>query len=255
MNTISGVGPLGAGVDTVLWITAAIMILATLYFVFRMTSAPEENRHFFYASGIITLIAATMYMTMGSGYGSFLQPGVGGQHLFFFGRYIDWVFTTPLILLDLALVALPKNYPGRTPMLWTMMGADVYMILTGIAATAIRSNFRWAFYGVSCAAFLAILYFIVAKLIPQATQRDPQVRRLFNTLCGLLIVLWVLYPIVWLLGSEGFGVISLLAETICYAILDVLAKVAFGFILTSSVPTMAAVDEETTDINRVSVRA
>ncbi len=251
MNRLSGIGPLGTGVDTVLWIVAAIMILATLYFVFRMTSAPEESRHFFYASGIITLIAATMYMTMGSGYGSFYQSG----HLFFFGRYIDWVFTTPLILLDLALVALPKNYPGRTPLLWTIMGADVYMILTGVAASAIRSNFRWAFYGVSCAAFIAILYFIVVKLIPQATKRDPRVRKLFATLSSMLIVLWVLYPIVWLLGGEGFGVISLLAETICYAVLDVLAKVAFGFILTSNVPTMQAADEETSDISKVAVRA
>lgn len=249
--TISGTGPIGSGTDTVLWIVAAIMILGTLYFVFRMTSAPEENRHFFYASGIITLIAATMYMTMASGYGSINQHG----HLFFFARYIDWVFTTPLILMDLALVALPRNYPGRTSLIWTMIGADVYMILTGIAATAIRSDFRWAFFGVSCAGFLAILYFIVAKLTPQATKRDPQVRRLYMTLCGLLLVLWILYPIVWAVGSEGFGVISLLAETICYAVLDVLAKVVFGFILTSSVPTIAAADEETTAISRVAARA
>jgi bacteriorhodopsin len=256
--TISGTGPIGTGTDTVLWITAAIMILANLYFVARMFSAPEERRHFFYASGIITLIAATMYMAMGSGYGSFNQTGVnptGVQHLFFFGRYIDWVFTTPLLLLDLVLIALPRNFPGRNAIIWTMIGADVYMILTGIAATAIRSNFRWAFYGVSCAAFLAILYFIFAKLIPEATRRGPQVRQLFTTLSGLLIVLWVLYPIVWALGSEGFGVISLLAETICYAVLDVLAKVAFGFILTSRVSTLTEADEEMTSISPTAVRA
>ncbi len=46
--------------------------------------------------------------------------------------------------------------------------------------------------------------------------------------------LWFCYPIVWILGAEGFRVLSVETETACYAILDLCAKVGFGFILTSA---------------------
>jgi bacteriorhodopsin len=42
------------------------------------------------------------------------------------------------------------------------------------------------------------------------------------------------YPIVWILGAEGFRVLRVETETACYAILDLFAKVGFGFILTSA---------------------
>ncbi|MGI8502265.1 MAG: bacteriorhodopsin, partial [Hassallia sp.] len=42
------------------------------------------------------------------------------------------------------------------------------------------------------------------------------------------------YPIVWILGPEGFRAINPGLETALYAILDLCAKVGFGFILVSA---------------------
>ena len=53
----------------------------------------------------------------------------------------------------------------------------------------------------------------------------------FRTLALLTIVLWSLYPIVWLLGTEGFIVASSTVEVCLFLILDVLAKTGFGFLL------------------------
>ena len=47
-------------------------------------------------------------------------------------------------------------------------------------------------------------------------------------------MLWFGYPIVWILGAEGFRVLNVETETACYAILDICAKVVYGFILTST---------------------
>ncbi len=47
----------------------------------------------------------------------------------------------------------------------------------------------------------------------------------------LTIVLWSLYPIVWLLGTEGFAVASSTVEVFLFLILDILAKIGFGFLL------------------------
>ena len=226
MGVVSGVS---GATQIVLWIVAAIMIVGCFAFVAMSTRSTEDNRHFFYASAFIPLVAATLYFAMASGYGTIVQAG----HTFYFARYIDWLITTPLLLLDLALVALPR-YPGRSALLAILMGTDAYMIATGFVASYIRSNYRWAWFGFSCVAFLGILYIIGTRLLAGARQRDPQVTRLFTTLAGTLVVLWVCYPIVWALGQEGFGVINPVWEAVLYGILDVCAKVGFGFVLLSS---------------------
>lgn len=40
-----------------------------------------------------------------------------------------------------------------------------------------------------------------------------------------MIVLWFIYPIVWILGAEGIRALSVETETAAYAILDLCAKV------------------------------
>ncbi len=215
------------GTVAVLWIVSAIMIIAALAFTFMQRNASTESKHFYYASSFIALTAATLYFAMASGSGRIIQPG---GHVFLFGRYIDWAITTPLLLLDLALVGLPR-YPGRSALIIWLMGSDVYMIATGFVAAALRSEYRWAWFGISSVAFLVILYIIVGQLGPIARRRDPIVARHFRTLSIMLLVLWFCYPIVWALGTEGFGVFSTFVATVLYGILDVLAKVVYGFIL------------------------
>jgi bacteriorhodopsin len=57
---------------------------------------------------------------------------------------------------------------------------------------------------------------------------------LFTTLRNIVIVLWLAYPVVWLVGTEGAGLIGLGPETAVFAVLDVAAKVGFGFVLLRS---------------------
>lgn len=225
------------GTETVLWIVSAVMMVGTLTFIAMSTRAKEDQKHFYHASAFITLVASTLYFAMASGSGEVAQ----GTHLFFFGRYIDWVITTPLLLLDLALVAMPR-YPGRSAFLAAFLGTDAYMIVTGFVASYIRSDWRWAWFGASAIAFLVILYYIFTKLRESAVQRNPQVTRLFRVLMLWLVVLWICYPIVWALGQEGFGILSTLPETILYGTLDVLAKVGFGFLLLGNRVTLDRVE-------------
>ncbi len=247
---IAGTGPLGGGALTTLWITALIMILGSLYFTFQSFRARPEIKHFYYVTALVPLIAATMYMLMATGYGQISQNG----HIVPYARYIDWTFTTPLLLLDLALIALPRNFPARLAVICTIIAADVYMIVTGFIASLIRSNVRWAFFGVSCAGFLAVLFFIVGKLTPEAGMRNLEVKNLYGTLSLTLIVLWLCYPVVWAIGTEGFGVIPFTTEVVLYAILDLLAKVGYGFILLRASRALMDADRMEAPINANAAR-
>ncbi len=126
-----------------LWLTVGTLsfIAATVFFLFLMTRAPEGSRHFFIITAVITGVAAFFYLTMATG-GT--ATNVDGS-IFYFGRYIDWVVTTPLLLLDLALLALP-NWRRNIGLIAGLIVLDVFMILTGLVAGQSTSTFGAAFW-------------------------------------------------------------------------------------------------------------
>jgi bacteriorhodopsin len=129
---------------------------------------------------------------------------IEGGRLFYF-RCIDWAITTPLLLLDLALLALadPRRNAG---FIAGLIGLEVFMILTGFLAGFRSSGFgRGFWFLVSTAAMIALLYLIVTRLFSEAAGQPEAVNRIFRGLAYLTVVLWALYPIVWLIGTEGLA--------------------------------------------------
>jgi bacteriorhodopsin len=150
---------------------------------------------------------------------------------FYYFRYIDWLITTPLLLLDLALLALAR--PGRNVgLIAGLLGLDVFMILTGlVAGSSTNAFFTVVFFIISTAALVGVLYLLYTRFFTAARAQSQIVAGIFNTLAILTIVLCSLYPIVFLLGTEGFGEVDQGWEIFLFLILDVLAKGGFGFLL------------------------
>ncbi len=69
----------------------------------------------------------------------------------------------------------------------------------------------------------------------------------------MAIVLWPLYPVVWLLGTEGFNAVGSTLEIFLFLILDFFAKIGFGFLLLTNRQTLLgeAVDESQARRSRV----
>lgn len=213
------------------------MALGTIYFVARGWGVREkEEQTFFIVTSFITLTAFASYLSMATGFG-LTEVTVGGRTLdIYWARYADWLITTPLLLLDLALLArADRNTIG------TLIGLDVFMIATGlIAALTTVASFRLVWWGVSSGALLVLLYFLVGTLTTQAEKQDESVSSLFWTLRNLTIGLWVLYPIVWILGTEStLSFLPLYWETAVFMILDLSAKVGFGVLLLRSRSVLA----------------
>lgn len=193
---------------------------------------PGGGGHCFYwITAAITLIAFISYLVMATGAGSTILDN--GRQFYYF-RYLDWLFTTPLLLLDLALLALAR--PERNiGLIAGIIILDVVMILTGLAVGSSTSAAgTTVFFVISTAALIGVLYFLVSRLFAAARAQSRAVAQIFRTLAILTVVLWSLYPIVFLLGSEGFGAIDQAFEIFLILILDLAAKVSFGFLLLSN---------------------
>ncbi len=215
-----------------LWIGTIGMTIGTLYFIGRGRSVTDRKMQEFYIITIfITTIAAAMYLLMATGTG-LTTVNVGGESLtIYWARYADWVFTTPLLLLDLSLLA-----GADRNTIATLIGLDVFMVGTGtIAALETVGAYRILWWGISTGALLALLYILVGTLSQSAADKPAEVRELFTTLRNLVIALWLLYPIVWIVGTEGtLALIPLYWETAAFMVLDLSAKVGFGFLLLRS---------------------
>jgi bacteriorhodopsin len=227
-----------------LWLGTAGMTLGTLYFVARGWGVEDQEQQRFYIITIfITAIASAAYFAMATGFG-LTQVTVNGQVLdIYWGRYADWLFTTPLLLLDLALLARASKNT-----IYTLIGLDVLMIGTGvIGALAASSAFvRIVWWAISTVFLLFLLYFLIRALDEAATRQSAEVRKLTTTLRNMLIVLWLAYPVVWILGTEGtIGIIPLYWETAAFMVLDLTAKVGFGFVLLRSHSILEAATQST----------
>jgi len=224
---------------TWLWLGTAGMFLGMVYFIARGWGVQDTRRQKFYIATIfITAIAFSNYLAMALGYG-LTEVTVAGETLpIYWARYTDWLFTTPLLLLDLALLA-----GADRQTIATLIGLDVAMIGTGAVATltgdaqgaAISTGAqRLIWWGVSTALLLVLLFFLFRNLTEQARSLSAEAQSKFTTLRNLVTVVWLVYPVWWLIGTEGIAAVGLGIETAGFMVIDITAKVGFGFILLQS---------------------
>ncbi len=212
-----------------------LMGLGTLYFLSKAPQARgnPEAQEYFYVTILISGTAFAAYLSMLLGFGDAAVTVGDEVKRIYWARYADWAFTTPLLLLDLSLLA---GYDIRDPPVAALISADGIMIVAGlVGAFTPVFEFRIIWWAVSTIAFVFVIYLLYRALTKGAMSFDDESRKsTFITLRNLTIALWTAYPIVWIIGTEGVGAIPLSAETAIYAVLDVLAKVGFGFILLRS---------------------
>ncbi len=241
---MTGLIPLQGGsavpVQPWLWIGTAGMFLGMLYFISKgWGETNERKQEFFIVTIFITVIAFVNYLAMALGFGVTTVMVAGEQLPIYWARYTDWFFTTPLLLLDLGLLA------GATRNeLASLVGLDAAMIGTGAIATltgdwaqvgALSTGAqRLIWWGVSTALLVVLLYFLFGSLTAKAQQIGGSLASKFTTLRNLIVVIWLVYPVWWLIGTEGLAAVGLGVETAGFMVLDLTAKVGFGIILLSS---------------------
>jgi len=166
----------------------------------------------------------------------------------YWARYVDWSLTTPLLLLDLCLLA---GLSGGHIIITIV--ADVIMIMTGLFAAFSEEKLshqkettssKWAWYAMANVAFLVVIWQLAVNGRATAYAKSAKVGNFFTSIGAFTLVLWVAYPvsslicfilylytnhyqIIWAV-ADGSRIASVDAEIICYAVLDVLAKPIFG---------------------------
>lgn len=228
--------------NRILWITTFIMLaggLAILAIGKRRTAAEGLQT---VLHGVVPIIAACSYLAMATGQGLMVLPtdaavaagAAAPTRIFYFARYIDWTFTTPLLLLSLGLTAMHAG-PKRPGALVGAVLADVMMIVTAFAFGASEQDWtKWTWFIVSCVAFLGVYYVLWMPQMEAAAVQREDVRSTYRRDATLLSLVWLAYPVVLAVAPDGLNILSDTSSVLVIAVLDVVAKVAFGLMSVTS---------------------
>ena len=232
----------------ILWVTTLIMVAGGLLIlaVGKRRTASEATQTVLH--GIVPIIAACSYLAMATGQGLVILPtdaavaagAATPTRVFYFARYIDWTFTTPLLLVSLGLTAMHAG-PRRYGYILGAVLADVIMIVTAFIFGASEQDWtKWTWFIVSCVAFLGVYYVIwKPQMEANRTERDD-VQSSYRRFAGILSVVWLVYPVILAVAPDGAGIVSDAFSVLVIAVLDVVAKVIYGFMSVMS-------DAKTTD--------
>ncbi len=221
-----------------LWSSEVCMAFGAVACTVMSLRARSQDRHHYLISIVVCLVATASYLAMALGQ---TRVELSDGHAVIVARYVDWALTTPLLLLGTATIGMGALAVDKT-LAYAAMAADVFMIGTGFAGAASSDRSRWIWFAYSCIAFCAVLVLLWGPIRRRAAEQGRE--KPFVALIAILTALWIQYPFVWLLGDEGARVLGHAAATLWYSVLDVAAKVPFGFVSLATVRSLPPAIEE-----------
>ena len=201
----------------------------------------NEFLHHTQFHSVVPFIAATAYLAMAVGIG---RLDMANGETLFLARYFDWVVTTPILLTGLILTAL-HEHPRHSTHILPAVVLDALMIVTGLLA-AISENEaeKWMWFGWSCVAFLGVIYLLLGPVMKATRQLGGKMTGVYKANLVFLLVVWLIYPVEWALGPQGLGVLDTAGDAWAILVLDVTAKVVYGFVATARFKKLSLADAE-----------
>jgi len=225
--------------------TIATMFAAFVFFVLAQKNLAPKYRVSMMVSALVVLIAGYHYFRI---FGSWDMAYAleGGQYVFQEDkpfndayRYVDWLLTVPLLVVELVLVlGLPKGESGS---LMARLGfAAALMIILGYpgevsANTGLfETRGLWGF--LSSVPFVYILYVLFTELSSTIQRQSGRVAKLLSNARLLLLFTWGFYPIAYMIpmfveGYPGEAAGAVTTLQVSYTIADVAAKAGYGVLI------------------------
>jgi len=218
--------------------TIATMGAATLFFWLGRSQVAPAYRTALTITGLVTFIAAYHYVRIGQSWGAAFDvvdgnlqaSGVAFNDAY---RYVDWLLTVPLLLIELILVMNLSR--AETVAKGLRLGALAALMIVlgypGEISGDVGTSFLWG--ALSMIPFLWIVYELFVGLRESIAKQPDDVRGLVNAARWVTVLSWSFYPVVYF-GGIFFGLGGGVSETVVqvgYTIADIVSKAGFGLLI------------------------
>lgn len=211
------------------------MLGGAYYFSLMKSAVPIEYQSSVATSAVYCFMASIMYAYMNYKFGIGTETLKAGQYPTTL-RYIDWIVTTPLIVLKF-----PQLLGGddRSSAIATLVIiADFIMIIFGfIGETAINTSsggefnlIGFAMFGVSMLAWLFILFILYSTVTEAAANKLGPIQEGLSKLKLFILIGWAIYPLGYVLTLLSSNPDLRLWRELIYNVADLFNKVGFGMV-------------------------
>merc|ERR1712107_369777 len=228
-------------VYNVLSFALAIMMATTMYLFLRQFAVKAKYQSAVLISGLVTFIAAYHYYRIfnswvgaysytsgGNLTGTPVLTGVPFNDAY---RYMDWLLTVPLLLIEILLVMKlePAAYNCKA---WTLGVGSALMIVSGYYGELVVTGDltpRWHCWFASMLFFLYIVYELLVGLSAATNlEEDPEIK----VTQIMTVISWCTYPVVYLFPMLGINAASAVVSIqLGYCVSDIISKCGVGIVI------------------------
>jgi sensory rhodopsin len=213
-------------------ITMLGMAAASVYFILERDTLTPRYRSTATVAAIYTGIAAANYYFMHTIVGMNGKMESINQLPTAF-RYIDWIITTPLMLVKFPQLLVEED--DAKGVAFVLIVADLLMILFGLfgelAINAGGTNAQmigWACFGVGMIAWLMLIFVIYSIIGRASSDKLAPIQQGYKRMRMFIVVGWSIYPIGYIVALAFAGQDAKIARELIYNIADLVNKVGFG---------------------------
>jgi len=229
-------------VYNVLSFALASMMATTVFLWFRSFAVKDQYKSAVLISGLVTFIAAYHYIRI---FNSWVEayhysvdkvdPALTGVPFNDAYRYMDWLLTVPLLLIEILLVMKlsDADYSAKA---WNLGVGSALMIVSGyygeLTVTGDLTP-RWICWFISMVFFLYIVYELLVGLSAATnSEADSNVKGKIQTAQIVTVISWCTYPIVYLFPMLGINAAqAVVSIQIGYCASDIISKCGVGILI------------------------
>ncbi len=229
-------------VYNMLSLAIACMFASFVFFVLVRNDIAQRYRGSIVASALVVFIAGYHYFRIFNSWdaayhlnesGTYVPTGIPFNHAY---RYVDWILTVPLLMVELVLVlGLPRK--ETTSLLFKLVVASFFMIALGYpgevdkASNSVFSN-RGLWGTLSTVFFAYILVTLISQIRAAMGRTTPEIAVLLRNTGLLTLFTWGFYPIAFM--GPFYGLTGGSAEVFLqsgYSLADIFAKCGYGLMI------------------------
>lgn len=229
-------------VFNMLSLAIACMFASFVFFVLIRNEVAAKYRGSIVASALVVFIAGYHYFRIFGSWeeayriteaGQYVATGIPFNDAY---RYVDWILTVPLLMVELVLV-LGLARKEASCLLMKLVIASFLMIALGYpgeidkaSASVFSNRGLWGF--LSTIPFVYILFVLIREIRTAMTKTTPEIAALLRNAGLLTLFTWGFYPIAFM--APFYGATGGDAEVflqVGYSIADILAKCGYGLLI------------------------
>jgi bacteriorhodopsin len=220
----------------------ASMMATTMFLWLRAAAVKAQYQSAVFISGLVTFIAAYHYFRIFNSWVEAYHYSAGVEDPALTGvpfndayRYMDWLLTVPLLLIEILLVMKlePAAFNCKA---WTLGLGSALMIVSGYYGELVVTGDltpRWNCWYASMAFFLYIVYELLVGLSAATNaEEDQSIKGKIRVAQVMTVISWCTYPVVYLFPMLGISAAtSVVSIQVGYCASDIISKCGVGIVI------------------------